>query len=229
MRAIPYLGLLLALQRAAAGSQQSKSNDFVCVHPVYKVHLISSSPLVIYIRDFLTDQEREHLRDVSEGHFKHSVVGGGKRGAGRTSESAYVARDAVVECIEERALAFQGYDIPSSHLEPLQLVRYSPGEQYHLHNDWYADPAYSRAASGGNRASSFFAYVHVRNDTTGGGTNFPLINAPTDERWCEIVDCDEPWERGITFRPVQGNAIYWENLRPEDGTGDPGHCMLDCR
>lgn len=148
-------------------------------------------------------------------------MGDGTRGAGRTSQSAYVARDAVVECIEERALAFQGYDIPPSHLEPLQLVRYDPGEQYHLHNDWYADPAYRRAANGGNRASSFFAYVHVRNDTTGGGTNFPLINAPTDERWCEIVDCDEPWERGVTFRPVQGNAIYWENLRPESGMGDP--------
>lgn len=131
-------------------------------------------------------------------------------------------RDAVVRCIEDRALAFQGFDVPRSQLEPVQLVRYGAGEHFHFHTDWYTDAALASAREGGNRLSSFFAYVAVDNGTTGGGTNFPVVDAPRDGRWCErgFVDCDEEWERGVTFRPVEGNAVFWVNLLP-DGRGDP--------
>jgi prolyl 4-hydroxylase len=37
--------------------------------------------------------------------------------------------------------------------------------------------------------------------------------------WCKFVDCDEEWENGVTFRAVEGNAVFWENLK-EDGMGD---------
>lgn len=137
----------------------------------------------------------------------------------RTSQSTSVARDDVVRCIESRALDFQGYDIPRSHVEPLQLVKYGIGEQYRFHTDWFTNPAHATANVGGNRRSSFFAYVHVSNDTTGGGTNFPILEAPRDAKWCAVVDCDEPYENGVTFRPVEGNAVYWENLLP-NGVGD---------
>lgn len=125
-----------------------------------------------------------------------------------------------MQCIEDRALLFQGYDIPRTHLEPIQLVKYATGESYHYHTDWFTDPSHATAGLGGNRQSSFFAYVSVSNDTTGGGTNFPLLETLRDERWCQFVDCSEPWENGITFRPIEGNAVYWENLF-SDGTGDP--------
>lgn len=72
---------------------------------------------------------------------------------------------------------------------------------------------------GGNRLTSFFVYVAASN-VTGGGTNFPILDAPRDRRWCAFVDCDEPWENGVTFKPVPGNAVFWQNLR-EDGSGDP--------
>ena len=152
----------------------------------------------------------------------------------RTSQSTNIPRDAVVRCIESRALLFQGFDVPRTHLEPLQLVRYGRGQRYHFHTDWFTDPKHATAALGGNRVSSFFAYVHVSNGTgsaegkddgekvRGGGTNFPLVDAPRDERWCGFVDCDEPWENGVTFRPVEGNAVYWENMLPGGlGRGDP--------
>lgn len=53
---------------------------------------------------------------------------------------------------------------------------------------------------------------------TGGGTNFPLLDAPKTHEWCEFIDCDEPWENGVTFRPIAGNAIFWMNMI-DDGTG----------
>lgn len=108
--------------------------------------------------------------------------------------------------------------MPKSHIEPLQLVKYGQGQRYHFHTDWFTDPKHTTASQGGNRISSFFGYVSVVN-VTGGGTNFPMLDAPHDERWCEFIDCDEPWENGVTFRPVEGNFVYWENLL-WDGTGD---------
>lgn len=141
----------------------------------------------------------------------------------RTSQSTTLPpSDAVVACIESRALAFQGLDsTPRSHLEPLQLVRYAPTEHYHFHTDWFPSPAHAAPDMGGNRVSSFFVYVRVDEGTTGGGTNFPRVDAPRGEAWCAegFVDCDEEWERGVTFRPVEGNAVFWVNLL-EGGRGD---------
>lgn len=124
-----------------------------------------------------------------------------------------------MRCIESRALLFQGFDIPRSHLEPLQLVQYGNDERYHLHTDWFNAPDRMTPDVGGNRLTSFFVYVAASN-LTGGGTNFPILDAPHDERWCEFLDCDEPWDNGVTFRPVPGNAVFWQNLF-EDGLGDP--------
>ncbi|KAK4159695.1 prolyl 4-hydroxylase 1 [Cladorrhinum sp. PSN259] len=215
---------LLASQALCSQTEDSISTqDFVCSHPPYQVHLISSSPLVIYIKNFLTPTERAHLVAASQSKFRRSIVSSGSSTSGRTSQSAYIPRDPVVECIEERVLNFQGLSVASStHLEPIQLVKYASDEHYHLHNDWFPASQVSSAATGGNRKSSFFAYVYVRNDTTGGGTNFPYLSAfdegsAVDEKWCDILDCDEPSEKGVTFRPVEGNAVYWENLVPGDG------------
>lgn len=36
-----------------------------CVHPPYKAHIFSRSPLVIYISDFLTPSERAHMLDLA--------------------------------------------------------------------------------------------------------------------------------------------------------------------
>ncbi|CAN8103926.1 unnamed protein product [Discula destructiva] len=220
MRGIALVAVLLSHSEAA---QKPLTSDFVCQHPPYTVSIVSKSPLVLYLHDFITAEERSHLQDVTKDSFLHSGVAGsaGEHAINsvRTSQSTPVARDDVARCIEQRVLDFQGFDIPNSHVEPLQLVKYGIGEQYRFHTDWYTNPALTTADFGGNRISSFFAYVHVSNDTTGGGTNFPVLDAPRDERWCNVLDCDEPYEHGVTFRPVEGNAVYWENLLA-NGVGD---------
>lgn len=76
----------------------------------------------------------------------------------------------------------------------------------------------------------------------GGGTEFPLVNrASLHKSWCRFIECDakdasvDPGNResdgqaaapakegeaalGVVFKPLAGNAVYWENFRP-DGTG----------
>jgi hypothetical protein len=57
----PYLlGATLAAWTLAA-EQTSLLQDFECIHPPYAIHLLSLDPLVIYIADFITSFEREHL------------------------------------------------------------------------------------------------------------------------------------------------------------------------
>jgi len=162
------------------------------------------------------------MKICREGQFSKSEIvdeaGKQQNATTRTSRSTSPPRDDVIRCIEERARVFQGPDTDRQRLEPLQLVKYGQGEEYHTHTDWFESPSQTTDEVGGNRASSFFVYVTAR-EVTGGGTNFPLLDAPAGEAWCALVNCDEPWEAGVTFRARPGNAVYWENLLP-DGSGN---------
>ncbi|KAF2809716.1 uncharacterized protein BDZ99DRAFT_444194 [Mytilinidion resinicola] len=204
-----------------AGSTSAK--DSGCPDHAYKVLLFSQDPLVIYIPNFLTAEEADYLERTTKSKFTKSEVadshGHQLNASTRTSRSTSLASDPIIRCIESRALSFQGFDTPRSHLEPLQLVTYGLGEEYHAHTDWFEAASQTSDAYGGNRQSSFFVYVAASSDITGGGTNFPLLDAPVDERWCKFVNCDEPWEAGVTFRPVPRNAVFWVNLL-KDGRGD---------
>ncbi|KAJ9220105.1 hypothetical protein DTO027B5_7153 [Paecilomyces variotii] len=224
----PLLGTIASLcfdiaaaKQIVVGDKESIS-ETTCPEHRYSVHIFSKDPLVIYIPDFITEEETLHLQEITRSQFTKSEVvdeaGNRMNATTRNSRSTSPPRDDVIRCIENRALAFQGFDIPRSHLEPLQLVAYELGENYQHHTDWFESPSQTTAEVGGNRLTSFFVYVTVE-DVTGGGTNFPMLDAPRDERWCEFINCDEPWDAGVTFRPIPRNAVFWQNLR-KDGTGD---------
>lgn len=65
--------------------------------------------------------------------------------------------------------------------------------------------------------------VYLSADCEGGGTHFPLLTRPSDERWCEFVDCGksdaggdgEEGVGGVTFLPRAGAAVFWENFDSE--------------
>ncbi|KAF2740630.1 hypothetical protein EJ04DRAFT_507656 [Polyplosphaeria fusca] len=210
---IPLLALLATV---------TAKENYTCPHHLYSVKIFSEDPLVIYIPDFITQTEAEHLQAISSGQFSSSQIadGTGQQGLAstRNSQSTSLNSDEVIRCIEDRALQFQGYDIPRTRLEPLQAVQYSLNQNYAPHTDWFTSPSQTTPEFGGNRASSFFVYVHAGADIAGGGTQFPLLDAPHDERWCEFVNCDAGWDEGVTFRPIPRNAVFWRNLK--GGRGD---------
>jgi prolyl 4-hydroxylase len=43
----------------------SSQSGYVCEHPPYRVHVVSPSPLIIYISDFITKEERAHLQKIT--------------------------------------------------------------------------------------------------------------------------------------------------------------------
>lgn len=123
----------------------------------------------------------------------------------RVSETAEIERDAVVRRIEDRARHFQGWRGNSTKLQRLRTQRYHVGGFYTFHYDW--DPLLTE----GNRVTTFMVYLEA--DCEGGGTNFPKLHRP-DDRWCNVVDCAEDEYKGVTFKPIPGSAIFWENTHP---------------
>lgn len=63
-------GLLVAALFSTAHSHDAEqkpltSDDYTCVHPPYKAQILSRSPLVIYLTDFITPEEREHMLNLA--------------------------------------------------------------------------------------------------------------------------------------------------------------------
>ncbi|KAK7724484.1 hypothetical protein SLS57_004239 [Botryosphaeria dothidea] len=184
--------------------------NLACPEHGYNVHVLSREPLVIYIPGFLSADESKHMVDISEGKFKPSTVwtGGEERldESVRVSEKAEIERDTVVQCIEERARLFQGWR-PYTFIEKLWTQRYGPGGHYVHHFDGPTN------IQRGGRISSFMVYLD--SNCTGGGTNFPRLERPPNDEWCKFLDCEDQENEGITFKPIGGNAVYWENFRPD--------------
>ncbi|GAM85294.1 hypothetical protein ANO11243_032980 [Dothideomycetidae sp. 11243] len=125
---------------------------------------------------------------------------------------AQIPRPRTIQCLERRALSFQGYPRHTS-IERLWTQRYTSGGHYAPHYDWAsADPS-------ARRRSSFMVYVQA--NCSGGGTHFPLLQMPGDRSWCEVLDCSEAAKTrgGVTFLPIAGAAVYWENFDGEEGPG----------
>ncbi|CAF4056143.1 unnamed protein product [Adineta steineri] len=188
---------------------------YECPHHRYTTRIIERSPLIVYIEQFLTQNEIQYLIELTEPFLKRSTVlaSDGKYyiNDNRTSRSAEIRRHQtpIVECIERRFAQFQG-DIDVEHMEPLQVVEYTSGKQVKPHYDWFSQPEILK--NGGQRVTSFFTYLE--DNCSMGETEFLDIpfNKSSHERFCDILICDEnSTEFGIRFRPLAGNSVFWYN------------------
>lgn len=262
----PINEALLALEDNSAQVQ-------ACPEDAYTVQIFSKAPLVLYVENFLSLDERRHLIEIrwvpnydgrkrkenatstpltdSTPIYEASTVthdGGGtvqRNATVRDSEVAVVPRTDVVRCIEARARRLQGWR-DDLWIERLRVQRYqAPSGHYSYHYDW----SRSGAATGGwGRVSSLMVFVDdgslddsmggsAATPLRGGGTAFPrLPRRSADARWCKFIGCGQNKDSdegadaddavyastdnatGIVFQPVVGNAVFWENFRP-DGTG----------
>lgn len=201
------------------------SSAYVCGAHQYKTQIVSLDPLVIYIHNFLSDSDIDALLESGEPKFKPSLTTKYGRTApdpSRTSLSAFLPNDTLaVQCVLDRARAFSGTLLQGAEDELIrpQLVRYTKGQRFNLHFDWYPSLQNWEGADGGlrkwNRIASFFAILE--DDCEGGETWFPNITADPG------VDDSQLWRKhpdgGLAFRPIKGNSLFWMNL-DESGKGD---------
>lgn len=218
----PYMGIF-----------RQQPDSFTCLPHAYTTQLISIDPLVIYIRNFTTPAEAASIIAAGSPHLVSSPVvvrGADTSGApSRTSHSAPLdPLNPAVACVLARARSFTaGVLLPVDDGGP-QMVRYNTtGSRFDLHTDWFARPRVlpADAAAGRrrmyNRAATFFAVLECRNCTAknrGGETWFPRVEP------VGAPGIGDEWRRhddgGVAFAPVAGNAVFWVNLLPGNGSGD---------
>ncbi|KAL2817003.1 hypothetical protein BDW59DRAFT_182350 [Aspergillus cavernicola] len=190
----------------------------------YRVHILSQAPLVIYIEDFLSHAEADHLVNISLPNYTPSTLYSSSQPQDqdvktidktkRLSDRALLPRDPTVRCIESRARSFQGWK-PHLYIERMWAQRYNVSGHYTHHYDW----AGTAKGRGGDRISTFMVYLKA--ECVGGGTNFPRLRRPRGSGWCEFIECGEEVKEGVegvTFKPIKGNAVFWENVG-KDGVG----------
>ncbi|KAF4555004.1 Hypothetical protein D9617_3g020730 [Elsinoe fawcettii] len=190
-----------------------------CAKHDLDVHIFSVAPLIIHISNFLTPDEAQHLISMSDALWQPSTIFNAGQEVSddkvRKSEKARIGRDEVVQCIEARALAFQGWP-KNTFIERLWTQRYTaPDGHYAHHYDWASANPTAR------RSSTFMVYLF--SNGTGGTTHFPMLQKPSDPRWCKYIDCsslekssaDEGSSTGVEFLPVPHSAVYWENFDSE--------------
>ncbi|OAL73643.1 hypothetical protein A7D00_1671 [Trichophyton violaceum] len=210
---VPLL-LLIGVSKASDIPFFRLDESTSCPAHVFNAYIISREPLVTYISSFVSN-EIDHLLKASEDNYAPSgVYNGVDTGINvqeRLSEVAYPEGVSAVECVGRRALAFQGWS-PYISIEKLQVQRYKTDGISKYHYDSFGK------GSNGDRVSTFNIFLH--SNCTGGGTHFPNLRMPEeDPGWCEFIECDldESGEArtGITFKPISGNAVFWENIWPK--------------
>jgi prolyl 4-hydroxylase len=185
-----------------------------CLAHNYTTEILSIDPLLIYITNFVTPREATALLAAGDPLFKSSqvtVAGRDTETPDRTSYSATLPITATTSCILSRARSFLGATLPVGDIGHPQLVRYTNGQKFNPHYDWYDIPQVLTASGQKfNRPASFFVFLEA--NCTGGETFFPKVSVPGVGRWREH-------EGGTAFKPVEGNALFWVNLMPS-GRGD---------
>ncbi|KAF5521517.1 putative prolyl 4-hydroxylase 6 [Colletotrichum aenigma] len=217
---------VLPFLQTASNSSTPAAEPFQCHSQNYTTQLVSLDPLVIYIHNFLSEADIPALLAAGEPAFKPSYVYKDGRRQGtpdRTSSSAGLPLDdAAVQCVLARAERFMGTTLAPGRDEmgPPQLVRYTAGQRFNVHHDWYDTFQPDRATGRErrwNRVASFFAILE--DECVGGETWFPKVEAVAPQDKAK----DGPWRRfekgGLAFKPVRGNAVFWVNLHA-NGTGD---------
>lgn len=158
---------------------------------------LSVRPLIRRFTDALTPAERQHLATVAHPDLAPAVVVDPQSGRNvanpiRSSHGAAIGpaqEDLVVAALNRRIAAMT--DTPLDHGEPLQILRYAPGQQYRLHSD---------ALAGATNQRTVTAIAYLNDGFGGGETDFPAI--------------------GVRVRPRAGDVLIFHNALP-DGRMDP--------
>ena len=96
-----------------------------------------SSPWVITLQDFVSDEEAEAFKTTCEKHFNRSLAGD-MLSPVRTSYQCWCSQNECEEHPRVRDVARRISELtraPVRYMEPFQVVRYTHGQFYRAHHD----------------------------------------------------------------------------------------------
>jgi len=99
-------------------------------------------------------------------------------------------------------LCARALEVDSSYIEPLQLVKYTPGQFYRAHLDTHMEPERQSSFIGEQRTHTLLVFLNdVPEKDCGGHLHFPRLN--------------------LRILPQLGNAVLWKNVKGPNGKPDP--------
>ena len=170
---------------------------------IRKLMSLGSLDVILY-EDFMSEEEIEHIKRESEPNLQRSrVVGPNMSNMEvpiRTSDGAFLdlGHDEIVSRVEKRIEHVT--NIPASHGEGLQILRYRGAQEYRPHYDFFEpqSPEESRKIEvAGNRVGTLIMYLS--DVEQGGGTYFPQLK--------------------LSIHPKKGSAV-WFGYMGADGVLD---------
>ncbi len=144
------------------------------------INVQNDIPKVYTIDNYLTDEECEHMIELSKGNLKKSLVSGTKEGfvsTGRTGLNYWIPhnKDQLTLSIGEKIAKQVG--LPLENAEAFQMIYYGETQEYKQHYDgWLFDGGEKSRRNmkfGGQRMVTALCYLNDVEE--GGGTNFPRL------------------------------------------------------
>ena len=143
-------------------------------------------PLIVILGNVLSNEECDELIRLSKDKMQRSKIGTTREvDELRTSSSMFFqeSENEIVARVENRISSIMS--IPIEHGEGIQILKYTPGQEYKAHYDFFSST--SKVANN-NRISTLIMYL---NDVEQGGeTFFPKLN--------------------LSVTPQKGMAVYFE-------------------
>ena len=135
---------------------------------VLLAYLLPTYPKPVVIENFLSENERIHIKQEAKSKLQASTVDKDRRVDEqiRKSETAWLStEDPIIRSVVERCISRT--DRPIENCEQLQVLRYKEGGHYNPHQDvFYQD-----------KNKRLYTFIIALNDEyEGGETAFPVIN-----------------------------------------------------
>ncbi|CAK8574438.1 unnamed protein product [Lathyrus sativus] len=181
-----------------------------------KPEVLSWSPRIILLHNFLSSEECDYLRAVALPRLKISTVVDVKTGKGvqsdvRTSSGMFLNGDErkypMIQAIEKRISVYS--QVPVENGELMQVLRYEKNQFYRPHHDYFADTF--NLKRGGQRIATMLMYLG--DNVEGGETHFPMAGSGE-------CSCGGKLSKGICVKPTKGDAVLFWSMGL-DGKSDP--------
>jgi len=167
--------------------------------------LHEEAPRILYSKNFLSSEDCDRILKETVNRFQRSQVAATQKNGTsalkddvRTSSGAWLQRSRR-EVAKFTSKISQWSQIPRTHGESVQILKYEIGQEYRPHYDYFDPAVYSRAyiENGGQRKASVLCFLSDVEE--GGETIFPFPN--------------------IKVKPSKGAAVLWFNTY-QNGTLD---------
>lgn len=180
------------------------------------IQLSASNPRAYLFKNFLSDAECNHIIAKAEPRLERSTVIGSTTSRSevseiRTSSGMFIEKgdNPIISRIEKRISLWTL--LPVENQEAMQVLRYTRGQKYVPHHDFFPDPPEKQ--QGGQRYATVLMYLS--NVTKGGETVFPKVPDPTpkDDSWSDCA------KGNLAVKPRKGDALLFFSMLP-DGSPD---------